>query len=268
MTSLAFLRLMRWHRPIGAILLFGPAAWGLALAHASWPWYIVFAIGAWFVRSFGCVINDICDKDIDAHVPRTAKRPLACGDLSQTQALIAAIFCLFISFLIWLCLPWPARYYALAAVVMGCLYPLSKRFFYAPQLILGMTFNMSAFIAYACIKETLSFDIWVVWVSGVFLTIAYDTVYAFPDSHFDRKLNLFSTAHIAQQHPYTFVGALLLAHIAILALVIPIYWCLVYAVVVFITVTSWSPNKPHSADVFFHANVLLLSLVWLMLVKY
>ena len=107
------IKLMRWHRPIGAILLFGPTAWGLALTKASWEWYVIFAAGVWFIRSFGCVINDICDADIDGHVPRTASRPLAAGDLSKKQAFGVAVFSLSAAFCVWLFLPWSGRFYAL-----------------------------------------------------------------------------------------------------------------------------------------------------------
>lgn len=257
-----FFRLMRWHSPTGAILLYAPCAWGLALAGAEPSWYILFAIGAWFMRSFGCILNDIADRKLDALIPRTQNRPLACGALTLYHAGVCAALCLGVGVCVYLRLPPLAQKWSLLALALACFYPLSKRFFFAPQLILGITFNIGAFIAYMAIAGQWDASVLYVWASAMFWTIAYDTVYAFHDAPYDKAHGFYSTAHMAQQYPRLFVGGSLLVHVLLLGHVVAVQGLIIYAASFVGVLFRWKPCEPSSAGEFFRLNIVLAFILW------
>lgn len=259
------LQLMRWHSPFGALLLYVPCMWGLALAKASWHWYGLFAVSAWLMRSFGCVINDICDIKIDSAIPRTSSRPLACGKLSPYQALMYAITCLGGAGCVWLYLPPIAQQWSLVGLALACVYPLTKRFFFAPQLVLGITFNIGIIVAYTAMTEAYTPTIWWLWASSIGWTIAYDTVYAFHDASFDAQYGYFSTARYAQKKPHLFVGACLVWHIAFLVPILSLPVWGVYSIGYILLLATWSPEHPTSAFRFFKGSVCFSIGLWVAL---
>ena len=146
------------------------------------------------MRSAGCVINDIFDKDLDKHVSRTSERPLASGAISTIEAII--IFCL-------LCLVGLAILLSLnkTAIIVGfisfflfILYPLMKRITYWPQLFLGLTFNIGVIIGYVSINGNISLSIFFLYLAGIFWTLGYDTIYAHQDREDDLRIGVKSTA--------------------------------------------------------------------------
>ena len=190
-----YLHLMRWHRPVGAILLAFPGLWGLLIAHHGTPpmrLIVVFLLGAWLTRSMGCVINDLCDRDIDPHVKRTAMRPLATGVVPVPHAygLIAGLgVC---AALLLFTLNALTIKLGICALGLMSLYPRCKRFFAAPQLVLGLTFAWPFLMACTASHYPIDGHAWCVYAACVCWIVGYDTLYAISDQEDDAKLKVHS----------------------------------------------------------------------------
>lgn len=201
----------RLDRPIGTWLLLLPCLWAIGMATSVTSMalkgiylselillHIQFILGAVFMRSAGCVINDLWDKNFDAKVERTKHRPLASGALSVKQALLFLALLLFLSFLIFLQLNATAKILAVLSLIPVSLYPLAKRYTNWPQLVLGFTFNWGALLGFAAVMGSFygmffMASFWL-WMGGIAWTMIYDTIYAHQDKADDAKLGLKSTA--------------------------------------------------------------------------
>jgi len=191
--------LFRLDRPIGFMLLFYPVSFGLAVSSGVNFDFILttffFLIGSITMRSAGCVINDIWDKNIDIQVERTKTRPLASGEISLSEAFISLIFLLFFSFLILVQLNLESIILGIIILPLVILYPLAKRNFFLPQLILGLIFNWGVFIGWSSTGFTVPFHIiLLLYISCVIWTITYDTIYATMDDDDDRKIGIYSSS--------------------------------------------------------------------------
>ncbi len=205
--------LARLDRPVGWQLLYWPCCFGLVLGfyhlgfyqQIKMPhladfltlafWVIGFAIGAISMRAAGCIWNDILDRKIDKNVERTKNRPLAAGTISVRNAVIFACFWLMIGFIFFLFLPLPTKIMALSILPIVLIYPLMKRIFTMPQLILGLAFNWGAICGYSAItQEYPSVAVFLLWLAGIFWTLCYDTIYACQDKKFDKTINIKSMA--------------------------------------------------------------------------
>lgn len=192
----AYWQLMRFDKPIGTVLLFWPVCWALLLAYGNHPplsVVTVFTIGVILTRAAGCIINDLCDRQLDQHVSRTHARPLASGALSVKQALamLGILVVGLVSLLFFLnplnqCI-------ALLAAMLTVFYPLSKRFFAYPQLVLGVTFNLGVVMVFVQ-AGALSNVTWWLYGASVAWTFAYDTVYALADKVDDARIGIHSSA--------------------------------------------------------------------------
>lgn len=146
------------------------------------------------MRTSGCIINDIWDRKIDALVERTKDRPLASGALKVWQALILLIFFLLIGLIVFLELNYTARLISLYALGLAILYPLTKRFFFLPQLFLGITFNLGALIGWATIVGDVGMPAIFLYIAGIFWTLGYDTIYGHQDIKDDKNIGIKSTS--------------------------------------------------------------------------
>jgi 4-hydroxybenzoate polyprenyl transferase len=204
---------MRLNSLYGAALLLLPSYWSLALNNYNegfWTliaFYILFFIGAILARSAGCIINDLADMKIDAQVKRTQSRPLANGEISKSKAFVL----LFILGCLLLLILWIfnlirynpfATIMAFLSVILVILYPFFKRFFSAPQLMLGITFNWGIFLADALLNFKISQVSVFLYIAAIIWTIAYDTVYAYQDYEDDKKIGVKSTAVLIGENPY------------------------------------------------------------------
>jgi 4-hydroxybenzoate polyprenyltransferase len=182
-----WLKLGRFDRPTGIWLLMLPGWQGIALAAAGkgqWPdpWLLLaFFVGAALMRAAGCAFNDIVDRDFDAQVARTALRPIPAGLITVKQAWAFLVGCCLVSLCILLTLGWLAV--ALGVLSLGLVagYPFMKRITWWPQAWLGLTFNWGALLGYAAATHTLTWAPVLLYVSGVFWTLGYDTIYAIQD---------------------------------------------------------------------------------------
>ena len=190
---------MRLDRPIGFLLLFYPISFSLVSQsnydYKLLKYFILFFIGSVVMRSAGCIINDILDKKIDEKVKRTQSRPLASSKISILNACVTLVILSFIGLLILLNLNIPSIVLGLIITPLIVLYPLAKRFFALPQLILAMTYNWGCMIGWVTMNSPYKFNnICILYLSLIIWTIIYDTIYAVQDEEEDRKINLYSSA--------------------------------------------------------------------------
>jgi len=193
----AYERLMRLDKPIGTLLLLWPTLSALWLAADGAPrasTVLVFCVGTLVVRSAGCAMNDWADRDFDAHVARTAARPLAAGIIAPREALAVAGVGAFAAFLLVLLLSRAAMLWSVPALVIAIAYPFFKRFFAVPQLFLGVAFSFGIPIAYAAVQDAVPPIAWVVLAVNLFWVVAYDTEYAMVDRADDVKIGIRTSA--------------------------------------------------------------------------
>jgi 4-hydroxybenzoate polyprenyltransferase len=195
-----FIALMRLDKPTGIILLYIPCVWGMALTNTINRYFlIIMLVGAVIMRSVGCIINDLIDKDIDKHVVRTAQRPLASGLVHPKDAVLLVLGLLVMGgLLLW---QLPQRCFGLGVGVLPLilLYPVMKRITYWPQLFLGCIFNSGVLVGYLTIQP-LEDEAFILYISTIFWTLCYDTVYALQDIEDDTKSGVKSSARALGSH--------------------------------------------------------------------
>ncbi len=194
---LIYLRLVRLDKPIGIYLLLWPTLWALVMSSNGSPdigRLAIFVLGVILMRSAGCIINDIVDKDFDNKVERTSKRVLTNGDVSIQEALILLTGILLVAGSLLFSLNFFAVQLAFVALVITVVYPFFKRFFPIPQAILGIAFGLSILMVYADTVEIIQPIAWAMFFANFFWALAYDTTYAMSDKEDDIKLGLKSSA--------------------------------------------------------------------------
>ncbi len=198
-----YLRLARYDRPIGFYLLVIPCWAGMALAHLTRPWSASdavlaagFFVGALAMRGAGCTYNDIVDRDLDAQVARTAKRPIASGAISVKSAMLFVLAQCLVGLLVLLLLPPLARMVALASIPLIVAYPFMKRITFWPQAWLGLTFNWGVLVGYVAIAGAITTPLLLAYAGLFFWTLGYDTIYAHQDKEDDALIGVKSTARL------------------------------------------------------------------------
>lgn len=188
--------LMRLDRPIGTWLLYWPCAWGLALAGVGGrlDLFLWLALGAFAMRSAGCVYNDIIDRDLDRQVERTRLRPLARGRVSMRSAwAFTGLLCL-VGLIVLLQLNRAAQLVALASLVLVAAYPFMKRITWWPQAWLGLVFSWGALVGWTAVAGTLNGPAVLLWLGSVAWVVGYDTLYAIQDIEDDALVGVKSSA--------------------------------------------------------------------------
>lgn len=168
---------------------------------------MLFAVGSLIMRSSGCIINDIIDKDIDKKVERTRNRPLASGEITVKQALILLAALLFIGLMILLSLNKLAIMIGLLSVIPIVMYPYMKRITYLPQLFLAFTFNLGVLVGFAAVTNEIRIEALLLYLAALIWTLAYDTIYAHQDKEDDKKIGIKSTALLLQDRTKLFITA-------------------------------------------------------------
>ena len=219
---LPYLLLARVDRPIGAWLLFLPGLWGILLARPA-PGeavrlVLLFAIGSLVMRSAGCVVNDLWDRDIDRMVARTAARPLASGMLRPRHALVFLAALLFAGLAILLQLNRLAQLLGVASLVLVALYPLAKRVTWWPQLMMGFTFGFGAPLGYAAGANRLDAAWALLYGAAILWDLGFDTIYAHQDREDDALVGIGSTARLFGERTAPFLAACYAGTIVLLAL--------------------------------------------------
>ncbi len=196
-----FIDITRLNRPIGYMLLFWPCAWGLALGYYynndlnNFIYFLLlFFMGSVLMRSAGCIVNDIVDIDVDKKIKRTKNRPLASGIISIKQSLSYVIILCLLALIILVQFNYLTIALGMASMVLAFSYPFMKRLTYWPQLFLGLTFNWGIIMAWAAVNNDISLEILLLYLSAIFWTLGYDTIYGLQDIIDDEIIGMKSTA--------------------------------------------------------------------------
>ncbi|MDX9951122.1 MAG: 4-hydroxybenzoate octaprenyltransferase [Methylophilaceae bacterium] len=220
----AYERLMRLDKPIGILLLLWPTLWALWIAGEGRPdWLVVwiFFMGTVLMRSAGCVMNDVADRNFDGHVERTRQRPLVSGEVSVKEACLLAAGLSLGAFALVLFLNTLTIVLSFAALLLAMTYPLTKRFLVTPQAYLGIAFGFGIPMAFAALTDALPPVAWLMLLANIFWALAYDTEYAMVDRDDDLKIGIRSSAIFFGRHD---VAAIMVCYAAMLLLLALVGW--------------------------------------------
>ena len=272
-----FLELTRLKRPIGYMLLFWPCAWGLTLAYdfsynldLYFFYLFLFFLGSVLMRSAGCIINDIADKEYDKKVSRTKNRPIASGKISVFSGLIySSILCL-LALLVLINFNYFTIILAFGSMPLAFTYPLMKRFTYWPQLFLGITFNYGLILGWTSIENQINLLPVILYFGAIFWTLGYDTIYGFQDIKDDEIIGLKSTSIKFKSNPLIFLitcysifylSLLVIGYLMNLNKFYYIFSLIVFLQIFFLQIKKLVINKPESCLKTFKSNNMLGLLV-------
>ncbi|MDP2193709.1 MAG: 4-hydroxybenzoate octaprenyltransferase [Alphaproteobacteria bacterium] len=262
-----YIHLSRIQRPTGIMLIWLPCLWGLALV-GTHPYNFMrdalyYLVGAFSMRTVGCIINDIFDRSFDAQVQRTKMRPLASGALNVQEALLFMLLMLLPGLCVFCWLSPESKMIAFIAFIGAMLYPLAKRVTHWPQLVLGLVFNSGVLVA--GYEHTALVNVLLVYSAGIFWTLAYDTIYAFQDVEDDLQLGLGSTAVRFYKYPKTAIAAFysgMLGAMGALGMfnngtVLYASGCVLLAATIATFLWHWNPRNTNQCLLFFKQNILI-----------
>jgi len=273
----AYFRLMRFNKVSGTLLLWFPTAWALWIANQGMPPFALlgyFLAGTILMRAAGCIANDMADRHIDKHVKRTHLRPLTTGEISLLEALVLLGILLLGALYVVIQLPKICFYYALAALFITILYPFCKRFFEAPQFVLGLAFSMGIPMAYAASGIGFRLDMVVLFILNFAWIVSYDTMYAMADREDDLRIGVKSTAIFFKSHDK---AVLLFLQIGFHSMwfflsiklkfssLFYVFWCMALLVLIY---QQWLLRKNDSREYLraFSSNVIYGLFMWCALV--
>ena len=192
-----YLDLIRWNRPAGWLLLLWPTLSALWLAAGGFPgWHliVVFTLGTILMRSAGCCLNDVADRDFDRHVKRTSERPVTSGRIGVKEALALGAVLAVLAFGLVLTLRAETVAWSFAALAVALVYPYAKRYVAMPQAVLGVAFSFGIPMAYAAVTGEVPWQAWTLLIGNLFWVLAYDTEYAMVDRDDDLKIGMKTSA--------------------------------------------------------------------------
>lgn len=213
-----YLDLIRWNRPAGWLLLLWPSLSALWAASGGWPgWHllVVFVLGTILMRSAGCCVNDVADREFDRHVKRTAQRPVTSGRISVKEALTVGAVLAFAAFLLVLTTTAAAIAWSFPALAVALIYPYAKRVVSMPQAVLGVAFSFGIPMAYAAVQSQVPWQAWALLVANLFWVLAYDTEYAMVDRDDDLKIGMKTSAITLGRWDVLAVTAFYLVHLGL-----------------------------------------------------
>tara|TARA_Y100000591_G_scaffold11471_1_gene8934 strand:+ start:28 stop:894 length:867 start_codon:yes stop_codon:yes gene_type:complete len=278
-----FIKLIRLKKPIGFMLLFWPCAWGLTLAYdfsqnlINYFFYLtLFFLGSVLMRSAGCIVNDILDKEFDSKVFRTKDRPIASGKVSVKLAIFYASTLCLLALLVLLNFNSFTIIIALGSMPLAFTYPLMKRFTYWPQLFLGITFNYGLILGWTSVTGKIDLVPIIFYLGAIFWTLGYDTIYGYQDIKDDEIIGLKSTSIKFKNKPKYFLVTCYIFMLSLFAvggyfmkvhysyfilLILPMYHLFLYQIKTFNTDNPESYLKVFKSNNFFgliiFINILL-----------
>jgi len=221
-----FIELTRLKKPIGFMLLFWPCAWGLTLAYDFsknlndyFFYLLLFFLGSVLMRSAGCIVNDISDKEFDKKVSRTRNRPIASNQVSIKLGIFYTLILCLLAFLVLINFNNLTIMLALGSMPLAFTYPLMKRFTYWPQLFLGITFNYGLVLGWTAIQGEISAIAIIFYLGAIFWTLGFDTIYGYQDLKDDEIIGVKSTSIKFKKNPKLFLTICYLIFIIALVLV-------------------------------------------------
>jgi 4-hydroxybenzoate polyprenyltransferase len=213
-----YLDLIRWNRPAGWLLLLWPSLSALWVASGGWPgWHllVVFVLGTILMRSAGCCINDVADRDFDRHVKRTAQRPVTSGRIGVKEALLVGAVLAFAAFLLVLTTTPQAVAWSFPALAVAIAYPYAKRVLSMPQAVLGVAFSFGIPMAFAAVQGAVPGLAWALLLGNLFWVLAYDTEYAMVDRDDDLRIGMKTSAITLGRWDVPAIGVFYLAHLGL-----------------------------------------------------
>ncbi|MGP5435975.1 4-hydroxybenzoate octaprenyltransferase [Psychrobacter alimentarius] len=229
----AYMQLTRFDKPVGIELLLWPTLWGVMLAAmgkaqqqampAGLPTlkiFVLFALGAVFMRAAGCAINDFADRKVDGYVTRTKNRPLADGRLSAKEAIATFFVLVILSVSLLLFLPIEVFYWSFGAIILAFIYPFMKRYTQLPQVFLAAAFGWAIPMAYVAVQGTPDIWCWLLFFAYMCWTVAYDTQYAMADRDDDLKIGIKSTAILFGRYDVIIISILQMLFLLIMGAVL------------------------------------------------
>ena len=226
------IQLTRLNKPIGFLLLFWPCVWGLTLGYyfnSETTLYlkhiVLFFLGSVLMRSAGCIFNDIVDRDFDKKVERTRERPIAAGKISVLESFMYIILICLAALFILLQFNLLTIKLGICSMIQVFTYPFIKRFTYWPQLFLGLTFNWGIIMGWTSLTNSITIEPIILYVSAIFWTLGYDTIYGLQDVSDDEVIGVKSTSIKFKKNVKVFVGtcySLCVVFILILCLIMEI----------------------------------------------
>jgi 4-hydroxybenzoate polyprenyltransferase len=218
-----YLQLVRWDRPAGWLLLLWPSLYALWIAAQGFPgWHLVavFTLGTILMRSAGCCVNDVADREFDRHVKRTAQRPVTTGAVSVREALVLGAVLALLAFLLVLTTTTSAVLWSFAALAIAIAYPYAKRYVSMPQAVLGIAFSFGIPMAFAAVQGRVPLLAWVLLLGNLCWVLAYDTEYAMVDRDDDLRIGIKTSAITLGRADVPVVMACYAAAIAVWAAVV------------------------------------------------
>ena len=208
-----FIQLTRLDKPIGYMLLFWPCLWGLTIAYDfensfnTYVFYLVlFFLGSVLMRSAGCIVNDIADRNYDKKVLRTKNRPIASGKISVKLGFFYISLLCLLALIVLLQFNKLTIILALVSMPLAFAYPYMKRLTYWPQLFLGITFNYGLLLGWISIQESLDLTPIIFYIGAIFWTLGYDTIYGYQDIKDDEIIGVKSTSIKFKNNPKKFLS--------------------------------------------------------------
>ena len=275
-----FLELIRFSKPIGFMLLMWPCWFAIALLPNEHgyliKWYLIFFLGAFLMRSAGCIINDLIDINIDKNIERTSNRSLTSKKISKKEALIFLIILLLISLILLMQFNYKTMFVGILSFPLIILYPFMKRFTNWPQLVLGFIFSWGVIIVSFQFFIQINFDYILLYCGCIFWTLAYDTIYAYQDRKDDIQNNIKSTAVLMGDKGKTFVKLFYLIFFLIIGYLSwktseNLYSLIVIIVFIFVMNTKlnkWKPKSNTSSNYYFKFNNIIGFCCFLLLVSF
>jgi len=274
-----FIDLIRLKKPIGFMLLFWPCAWGLTVAYnfeknidLYFFYLILFLLGSILMRSAGCIVNDIFDKDFDKKVSRTKNRPIASGKISIKLGLFYSCILCLIALSVLLNFNYFTIILALGSMPLAFTYPLMKRFTYWPQLFLGITFNYGLILGWTAIYGQIDIIPIIFYFGAIFWTLGYDTIYGYQDIKDDEIIGLKSTSIKFKDNAKKFLILCYLLLISVLLIIgymmnftkFYYYFLLIpFLHLFFYQIRIFNLNKPSNCLIAFKSNNLFGLLVFI-----
>tara|TARA_B100000780_G_scaffold231429_1_gene171233 strand:+ start:66 stop:929 length:864 start_codon:yes stop_codon:yes gene_type:complete len=272
-----FIELIRLKKPIGFMLLFWPCAWGLTIAYDLnknlndyFFYLILFFLGSILMRSAGCIVNDILDKELDKKVKRTKQRPVASGKISVKRGLFYVVLLCLLALAILLNFNTYTIFLALASMPLAFSYPLMKRYTYWPQLFLGITFNYGLILGWTSINSEINFIPLIFYFGAIFWTLGFDTIYGFQDIKDDEIIGIKSTSIKFKKNPKFFlllcylIFIISLISVGLLMKFNPVFYFFMIIPIIhllFYQVTNFKVKSPKSSLKIFKSNNLLGMLI-------
>lgn len=255
-----YLQLVRWNRPAGWLLLLWPtlsALWVASHGFPGWHLVVVFTLGTILMRSAGCCVNDVADRDFDRHVKRTAQRPVTSGAVSVREALMVGAVLALLAFGLVLTTNSVTIVWSFAALAIALAYPFAKRYVSMPQAVLGVAFSFGIPMAFAAVQSRVPLLAWVLLLGNLFWVVAYDTEYAMVDRDDDLKIGMKTSAITLGRFDVAAVMLCYLAYLAIWAWALldavgqsPVYWIALAAALLQALWHGWLIRKREREDCF------------------